>query len=361
MKKIQFILLSLILSACAMQLDRPATPTAAPTPDGMRIPVTWGGLNLTGKLIYINEEDTPDAILLIIQMLDLKSGRLSRLFKAPDQAFIYALTLSPDHKQLMMSYALPTDKDSFGVPALYSMPLDGSSPPRLLFAPPSKDDQYFQPLWVSTAGKEYLYFSRARSKGPSKAGTQNLQIDLYRMALPDGEQEEIAANAFWPAVSTDGSRLVYVSIDPKDGTNQLISANPDGSNARPIATTGEWIPRYIDAPVFMADGKTVLFSAVSLSESKPAALTWLDQLLGVSAASAHNIPSDWWSVPVDGGVVTQLTHLQTTALFASILPSQKYIASYSGMGLFVMSPDGTGLQMLSDKVGGLPSSLNWIP
>ena len=120
------------------------------------------------------------------------------------------------------------------------------------------------------------------------------------------------------------------------------------------------MPRYIDAPAFMADGKTVLFSAVSLSETKPATLTWFDQLLGVSRVSAHNIPSDWWSVPVDGGPATQLTRLQTTALFASILPNQ-HIASFSGGGIFVMSPDGSGLQMLSTKAGGSPSSLNWIP
>ena len=364
MKKLLAIsLLALALSGCSIKIDQPAMPTvtASPPPSsqGTQIPITWGDLHLTGKLIYISHEDTADSTFMVIQMFDLETGRISTLFKAPDQAFIYALTLSPDHKQLIMSYALPSDKDSFGLPVLYAMPLDASQPPKLLFAPPSKDDQYFQPLWVSAGGKDYLYFSHARSKGPSKTGTQNLAIDLDRMALPDGPQEKIAESAFWPAVSADGSRLVYVSINPEDGTNQLISANPDGTDAHKIALTGDWVPHYIDAPAFLPDGKTLLFSAVSVSE-KPAALTWLDQLFGVTVASAHNVPSDWWTVPVDGGAVTQLTHLQTTALFASILPDQ-HIISYSGYGIFVMNPDGSGLRMLLNDVGGIPSSLNWIP
>lgn len=354
------LLIIFMLSGCSLQLNQPGiTPSPTAAPQGTHVPVTWSNLKLKGKLIYISQEDTPDQVFMVIQVLDLQTGQVSTLFRAPDQSWIYALTVSADHKQLIMSYATPSDAKSLGVPALYSMPLDGSAPPKLLFAPPSKDDQYFQPLWASVSGKDYLYYSRAQSKGPSKAGTQNLAIDLYRMALPDGPQEKIAGSAFWPAVSSDGTRLVYVSIDENNGTNKLVSASPDGTNAHDIAATGAWIPHYIDAPAFLPDDKTVLFSAISLAQAS--APTWLDQLMGVTVASAHNVPSDWWSVPVDGGAVTQLTHLQTTALFASMLPDHQHIASYSGGGLFVMNLDGTSVQMLNQDSGGIPSSLHWIP
>jgi hypothetical protein len=56
-----------------------------------------------------------------------------------------------------------------------------------------------------------------------------------------------------------------------------------------------------------------------------------------------------------------LTHLQATALFASISPDKKYIACYSGAGMFVMQPDGTGETMLINNLGGAPSSVSWIP
>lgn len=365
------LLLLFALSSCAIQLnDQPpalspsTTPQGSIEPQGTKIPVTWNALKLTGKLVYIGQQNTPDQIFLVIQMLDLQTGQISTLYQAPNQAIIYALTLSPDHKQLIMSCAIPGDEESHGLPSLYIMPLDGSQPPKLVFAPPTKEDQHYQPVWTTVNGKEYLYFSRARSLGPSKAGSANLEVKLYRMALLDGTPEKLSDNAFWPALSADGTRLVYVSIDPKDGTNQLIAAKPDGANAHPIAMSGgEWIPKYIDAPIFLADGKTVMFSAVSLSASPAPALTWLDQLLGVTVVSAHNIPSDWWSVPLAGGTATQLTHLQTTALFASFSPdpAQTLLASYSGGGIFVMNPDGTNLQMLSNEMGGLPSTLHWIP
>ena len=67
------------------------------------------------------------------------------------------------------------------------------------------------------------------------------------------------------------------------------------------------------------------------------------------------------TVPVTGGPTTQLTHLQTTGLFASISPDKKYIACYSGSGLFVMQPDATGLTMLVDGAGGAASSISWVP
>lgn len=367
--KLCLLLLVFMLSGCVMQLnDQPptspsATPQGSSEPQGTHIPVSWSALKLTGKMVYIGQQNTPDQIFLVIQLLDLQTGQISTLYQAPDQAIIYAVTLSPDHKQLIMSCAIPSDKESHGLPSLYIMPLDGSQPPKLVFAPPTKDDQHYQPVWATVGGKDYLYFSRARSLGPSKAGSSNLEVKLYRMALPNGPEEKLSDNAFWPAISADGQRLVYVSINPEDGTNQLIAADPDGANAHPIAMSGEWVPKYIDAPIFLADGKTVMFSAVSLSASPAPALTWLDQLFGVTVASAHNIPSDWWSVPLDGGTATQLTHLQTTALFASFSPdpSQKLLASYSGGGIFVMNPDGTDLQRLSNEMGGLPSTLHWIP
>lgn len=374
--RLKFCLLLLCvfaLSGCGtIQLNEPPvstlSPSAAPTdgdqPKGTHIPVTWGDLKLTGKLIYLSQQNTQDEIFLVIQLLNLTTGQIIPIYQAPNRAIVYALTLSPNRNQLILSMSVPNDqKKSYDPPALYILPIDGSAPPKMLFTAPSNEDQYYQPLWVSTGGKEYLYFSLARSLGPSKTGTQNLAVDLYRMALPDGEHKKIASSAFWPAVSTDGTRLVYVSIDPDDGTNQLIAAEPDGANARPIAISGEWVPQYIDAPLFLANDKTVLFSAVSVSPTKPAGLTWLDQLLGVTVASAHNIPSDWWSVSVDGGTATQLTQIQTTALFASLSPdtSQTLLASYSSGGLFVMNPDGTSLQYLTQDAGGIPSTLHWIP
>jgi len=83
--------------------------------------------------------------------------------------------------------------------------------------------------------------------------------------------------------------------------------------------------------------------------------------MGVTVASAHTVPSDWWSIPLAGGTPTQLTHINAVGLFASLSPDKQYLASYSGGGIFVMKPDGTESTMLVGDVGGQPGTVSWIP
>ncbi len=241
---------------------------------------------------------------------------------------------------------------------LYSLPLDGSSPPEQIFAPPSQSDQYLQPVW-SPDGK-YIYFVHTNYALPRKDPNQHYPIfEIYRMAAPAGPLEKIVENAYWPRLSANSSRLVYVTQNPDDGTNKLFVANADGSNPQEVVLSGPSIPTIIDAPVFLPDGSTILFSApVPAQSSVP---SWLDRLFGVIVASAHSVPSEWWSVPVEDGVPTQLTHIQAPGLYASISPDTQHIASFSGNGVFVMNPDGTGLTMLVSDVGGIPGTVNWIP
>ena len=68
-----FLILALVLSSCSIQVEQPAVITPASTLESIpptlaseesspqtnivtttQIPVTWGDLNLTGRLVYIN-------------------------------------------------------------------------------------------------------------------------------------------------------------------------------------------------------------------------------------------------------------------------------------------------------------------
>jgi Tol biopolymer transport system component len=179
------------------------------------------------------------------------------------------------------------------------------------------------------------------------------------MAYPNGVPEKIADQAFWPRLSPDSSRLAYISFDPATGANKLYFANSDGSGAQEVVRSGPWTPDIIDAPLFSPDEQSILFSAVSPTQSYEP--NWFEKLFGVQVAQAHTIPSDWWSVPLPGGVVTQLTHIQAAGLFASVSPDERYIVSNSANGLFVMNLDGTGLTMLINDVGGVAGTVDWIP
>jgi Tol biopolymer transport system component len=140
--------------------------------------------------------------------------------------------------------------------------------------------------------------------------------------------------------------------------NELFIANPDGRNSQPVNLSGRQPPEIIDAPLFSPDGQFILFSAPEPSQSyKP---SFFERLVRIQVAKAHDVPSDWWSVPVTGGAPTRLTNLQTINLFASVSPDQNYIASLSGDGIFVMDLNGSNLTQLviDQRVHG---TVSWIP
>jgi Tol biopolymer transport system component len=369
--------LGLFLGACTVAINQPTLAPVSPPPSIVlptsendsavprqnlssgenlpttQIPITWSGLNLSGKLIYLGGYQPFDNPFTRIQALDLETGVVTTLYQTTQLAWVSSLAVSPDDAQIIMAYSTPT-----GYPALYNMPLDGSKPPQQLFAPATKDDQYLEPAW-SPDGK-YLYFVHANNKLPHEEPNQRYPIfEIYRMAVPNGPLEKVVDKAYWPRLSADASRLVYVSENPNDGTNQLFIANADGSNPKQVKMTGPVVPDILDAPVFLPDGQSILFGAPVPAQASSS--TWLDRLFGVIVASAHSLPSDWWSVPAAGGVPTQLTHIQAVGLYASISPDNRHVASFSGNGVFIMNPDGTGLTMVVNDVGGISGTVSWIP
>ena len=161
-----------------------------------------------------------------------------------------------------MAYSTPAMQQgaTFTPMALFAIPMDGSQLPQQLYPLPLKSDQEFEPVW-SPDGK-YLYFVLANTGLPPAEPNQHFPIyQIYRVAYPNGQPEKILDKAYWPRLSADGSRLVYVSENPDDGTNKLFVANADGSNSHQIVLTGANAPTIIDAPIFLPDGKTILFSA----------------------------------------------------------------------------------------------------
>ena len=360
----------LVLSGCSVNISQPAIPTpvfpvssaspagnlpnnATPAPGATMIPITWADLNLTGRFIYISTA-SDDTRTLKLQTLNLATGELRTIFTTIEGGWIFYVSVSPDAKNVVMSYIPPAEGNSIPSRDLYIMPMDGSKPPQLLFSPPTSHDHYVQAEW-SPDGK-YIYY--AHYDDTDKRDEQlNPPYDIFRMSYPDGKTEKIADHAFWPRLSSDSTKLLYIALEPVTGKNELFLANADGSNPQRVTFSGSDVPEIIDAPIFSPDGQSILFSAPTPTQSYQP--NWLDRLMDVQIAKAHSVPSDWWVVPISGGAVTRLTQLQTTNLFASISPDGKQIASTSGGGLFVMKPDGSNLTLLiPDSQGG---TVSWIP
>jgi len=112
-------LLTLVLSACSVNIDQPTTPVTPLSTVPTEIPsqpnevttsqmqVTWSDLHLSGRLVYINGISVNDVFSLQIQVLDLTTGEVTTIFDAPKYSWIYYLSVSPDQKQLLMSYSPP--------------------------------------------------------------------------------------------------------------------------------------------------------------------------------------------------------------------------------------------------------------
>jgi Tol biopolymer transport system component len=349
--------MAFLLGGCTVPLSQPtalttSNPAAAPGMDVAATPVTvtWSSLQLSGQLVYLAGSQQNANPYVTLESLDLASGDLTPLFTTPPLGWIYGASVSPDEKQVVLSYATPK-----AFAALYILPMDGSSPPSLLLTPPTNLDQYTEPIW--TADGKYIYYVHVNFGQLS--GKQKLPAyEVERMAYPGGASEKLLSNAYWPRLSPDGNRMVYVSQNPNDGTNQLFTAGADGSNPKQVKLSGPVVFSIIDAPLFLPDGETILFSAPAPALSS--APDWMDWLLGVQPASAHNVISEWWSVPVTGGTPNQLTHIQAPGLYGSVSPDGQQVASFSANGIFVMHPDGSGLSMIVKDVGGIAGTVDWI-
>jgi len=368
MKQASFLIVWLISTLMASGCSVEITPTAQASPQpgleltsspaavlpATQIPMTWGQLNLSGKLVYLSSATEGDAPVSKIMMLDLRTGGLSTLL-AVSSGWVYYATVSADARSLVISYAPPPPPNTPSARSLYVLPLDGAGEPEPLFNPPTTADRYTQAEWSPDGA--YVYYVHYNQEELAASGYFE-DYQIVRMPYPRGEHQQILEHAFWPRLSADSSRLVYVSLDPVEGTNELFVANADGTNAQRVTLSGPQALDIIDAPIFSPDGRSILFSAPEPAQAyRPG---FFERLLGIWVARAHSVPSDWWSVPVTGGTPTRLTRLQTVNLFASISPDGRHIASVSGDGLFVMEPDGANLTQLVQDAG-VHGTVSWIP
>jgi Tol biopolymer transport system component len=366
------LVFALVLSGCSIEVDQPGVTTPAPTFESVptlspstegapqpnvvtttQIPVTWADLNLTGRLVYINGIVVDNVFQLQVQVLDLVTGEVTTIFDAPKYSWIYYISVSPDHTQLLMSYNPPpgdnpVDQD------IYVMPLDGSQSPERLFTPPTLEDDYIEVEW--SPDSKSIYVTHVNYHIPPAEGQIYPLYTIYRKAL----LEKVVEKAYWPRVSPDSSRIAYVTVELFSRGNKLFVADADGSNAQEVVITGPRIPDIKDAPLFSVDGQSLLFSADIPTQSYQP--NWLDRLMGVQVAKAHsNVPSDWWTISVNGGEMTQLTNIQSRGLFGSLSPDNQYLASYSLDGIFVMKTDGTQLTQLVPNLQSVPGTVSWIP
>jgi TolB protein len=132
-----------------------------------------------------------------------------------------------------------------------------------------------------------------------------------------------------------------------------------GQGGEPVAVSVGPEIEVMDMPLFSPDGRTIYFSAADPAGVAPGA-SLLERLFGVTVAQAHNVPSDWWRVPLEGGAAERLTEIGGIGLYGDFSPDGSRMAFISNTGVHVMNPDGSGLDTLI-AADGFFGTIDWVP
>jgi Tol biopolymer transport system component len=364
MKKFLLALLVLALASCSSVSISPPTPVGPdssgnpqstlvapyPPPGSAQVtptPPAWLSMGFTGSLVLILHTQTG----VNIARMDLTNGQISPIFQADDGALMSTALVSPDRQQILLAYAPPASaSNTVSYTSLYLLPIDGSGPLKPLLPAPKGEEAYFAPVWAPDGRSIYTsHFIRGAQDGSTP---DQYSIDQVTLA---GETKQILTNAMWPSLSPDGSQLSYVTTLGNTGQNDLYLADISGANPTPPLKPGTFLA--VDDHFFTPDGKAIIFSAVN-PQPTPSPTVW-EKLFGIQVVSAHNVPSDWYQVPVDGGEAQRLTNLNDTGMYATLSPDGKRVAFISQTGIYVMNIDGTELTQLAQLVA--TGTVDWIP
>ncbi len=315
--------------------------------DGVETAVSTQDEATSGSLFYILQEPRRQALM----RFDVAAESVELLFEVPMNAWLSHMAASPDGSQIAMTYAPSPGENEiqFGYSSLYLLLADGRSEPRLLIERTAEQEVFFNPAWSPDG--QWLYYSHV---APLDEETFTFTTMLERLELATGKVEPLAENGIWPRVSPDGRSLVYVNIDQDSLAAELILAAADGSNPQVLVPRNRFVT--LDSPFFSADGERLYFSAVAEQASSA---SWWERLLGIEVVAAHDLPSRWWRLPLDGGEPEPVTQEAQVGQYGSLSPDGRSIAFTTQSGLYLMQPDGSDLRLLLAQSAS--DSLSWTP
>ncbi|HEX9014345.1 MAG TPA: hypothetical protein VF813_12535, partial [Anaerolineaceae bacterium] len=285
--------------------------------------------SLQGGLVFVEFGQHGSRLL----RLDLASGKLQALFSAPDRSWLASAAVAPDGKTILIAYAPPPPKSQVQLSNtdLYTLPMDGSGAPTLLLEHKAVNESYFTPTWSPDG--QYIYYTHNIPNASARTGVDSV-IERMRMPGAPGTAQVVARNSIWPALSPDGTRLAYLTLSAYTSVDRLTLASADGSN--PVEGLPATQVNTVDAHFYAPDGKTIYYSTINETSATPATAAPAPQgllapfLFGPRPVQAHNIPSDWFRVTLDGQQqITQVTTLHNTQLAGSFSPDGQWIAFIS--------------------------------
>lgn len=337
-----------------------ASPTATPVPfdfppaEGYTVDAQvkdiWQDLGLEGKLTFLAYTGNRQAVLAF----DIATGELYPIFAPPENAWVLSASLPPDRSEMVLAYSPAPDSGTTqsGYTDLYLLPAGEDTPVPLLER--SVDVESYFTSFYGSAG-QYVYYSWFFTDDSVDYG---FRYFINRLDPESGIRETVVEDGFWQTVSRDGRYLAYVTLDPNaaaDDPAELRVLDLETGEETTVLDPAQFPT--VDAPFFSPDASYLYFSAVSETQES---LSWLDQLLGVRLASAHNVPSDWWRVNLESGEAERITEILDQGMFGVFAPDGSRIAFISATGLWLINDDGSDLLQLVDS-NSFYGNLEWTP
>ena len=333
---------SLINPTSSVPLETNSTATqTGPTPSASI------DMSLRGKLLLSDYD-------LGITQIDLATKQISQIFHPPENGFVGSAVLSPDGQEFFLIYSRPRGirEPHYGAASLYTLSGDVSGEPIPLLKEDDYDNYYYSPSW--SPDSQSLYYGRLYQPLPGIPAAQPTGYFLDRYMFSSNSTQTLISNVLNVRISSDGKNLFYVSVDPDTTLSNIYKATPEGSNPQSLLPEGEnWI---INSMALAPDGETLVFSSADDSVF-PRSLSWLDKLLGVGIAQAHDVPSDLFIMKV-GEIPRQLTHLGDSGFAEDFSPDGQYITFTCGSGTYIIRADGSG----QTKISSLASfgGVQWV-
>ena len=329
----------------------PEPPTLQPETPTPSAAALLAPLGPSGRLVYTN---TP----FDVEQLDLTTGVLSTLFTPPASAYVMASSVSPDGSVIALAYqpppsdATPNAIPVYGYTDIYLLAAPGREP-TLYLKGDSDQDILLLPFW-SPDGK-YLYYVHYHADAN--------EYNLERVAYPDTRPETVVKEVLFAHLSPDGSKLVYLGLDPSTYETSLHIADSTGANDVTLVDTTMFYT--MDVAIFAPDGQSVVFSAVGGPQplfrpsDRPRTPVLLTDWFGAGVALDGDLPADLWQIPVEGGSPRQLTNLGDFSIYPAFSPDGHLLVVRAVDGLYFMNADGTGQIYLSQGAG--IGTLDWVP
>lgn len=340
----------LALAACSGNPSpTPAPQVASPTATFAPTDEPISALGRRGSLYFTQGENG-------LWLLDLATGEESEVWVPPEGGIVEGVAVSAEEGRVAIAYSPPPAEGESPVPrpSLYLMDADTMRPEPLLQRQ-GENEALFQPTW--SAEGEWLYFTRSgveeREDGPDK-----VILNIERVSVEGRAPEVVIENAENFSVSMDGNRVAYLAFNPESYARMLMAASADGSDARQVLSGTDYPS--VAAPRISPDGSQIAFSSPSAGQQDSSILgstSMLSGLFGADVALAHGLPSDIFTVGIEGGEPTRRSFWGTDAPVAAWSPAGDHLAVLRPGGIFLLREQVPRFLVQADGHGDLA----WAP